>query len=370
MSPQTDAEWARQTEQRLRALEAKSTVRIGEWVITASDDGNLVAVKPGAANLDVGQTPTEAVVADLTRGYVSESAVTNALTGSPSGGMASVATTTVARDDKTQGILNTAVSGLRGWVVPLPEDQTLDDSQRVHYGTARTLAYATSWIATQQGFTKFIDLTGSWDLVNFVEVPDYDGMPDPPWEVHHVGGSGHFRVLDGSMSWKVAGIFDSYEYIQHTTLVTNTDFQIVGSSALTAPQDLFGLNRAWNYVIGRGASDFSEFALLALSSNELLFMQAEWDGVSAYDLTLIDTTSHTFNASATYWLACGVGGVETTYQVYENDTLLDTYYDTGGIIQYGAGYRTTGIGGQALQNLTGSSSPGKVLAFVAGDSVL
>lgn len=65
--PQTDAEWARNTEKRLRLLESPRTVRIGPWVI-GSVDGTLVATKPGE-ELDVGGTSTTSTTVDLsTRG--------------------------------------------------------------------------------------------------------------------------------------------------------------------------------------------------------------------------------------------------------------------------------------------------------------
>lgn len=49
--PQTDAQWAKNTEKRLKALEAPSSLRIGEWVV-AVDGDSLVATKPGSsANL-------------------------------------------------------------------------------------------------------------------------------------------------------------------------------------------------------------------------------------------------------------------------------------------------------------------------------
>ena len=68
-NPQTDAEWARGTEQRLRALEQGQSTRVGEWVIS-SQDGELVATKPGET-LALGQAAaTTTSTSDVTRGFV------------------------------------------------------------------------------------------------------------------------------------------------------------------------------------------------------------------------------------------------------------------------------------------------------------
>lgn len=48
-SPGTDAEWARETERRLRALEQSDTTRAGPWVISSNSDDELIATKPGSS---------------------------------------------------------------------------------------------------------------------------------------------------------------------------------------------------------------------------------------------------------------------------------------------------------------------------------
>ena len=68
--PNTDAEWARDTENRMRRLESPNTMRIGPWVIS-SRDGELIATKPGD-EIVFGQLPDDDTVPDSTRGYVSD----------------------------------------------------------------------------------------------------------------------------------------------------------------------------------------------------------------------------------------------------------------------------------------------------------
>lgn len=60
--PTTDAAWVRDADQRLRALESKTTARVGEWVLS-SVNGRLRATKPGES-LEVGAA--EPIEIDLT----------------------------------------------------------------------------------------------------------------------------------------------------------------------------------------------------------------------------------------------------------------------------------------------------------------
>ena len=64
--PATDAEWARNTEKRLLALEAPKTLRVGEWVLSVQE-GHLLATKPGtAANLTEPVTVTQPIYHNTT----------------------------------------------------------------------------------------------------------------------------------------------------------------------------------------------------------------------------------------------------------------------------------------------------------------
>jgi len=64
--PSTDAEWARNTEQRLKALEAPKTLRVGEWVLSVQE-GHLLATKPGTtANLTDPVTVTQPIYNNTT----------------------------------------------------------------------------------------------------------------------------------------------------------------------------------------------------------------------------------------------------------------------------------------------------------------
>lgn len=81
-SPRTDAQWARDVEQRLKQLEQKTTVRVGEWTLT-SRDGNLQASAPGKGTLFLDQLTGDvlAAIPDNRGSFVSADDLTKAVTG-------------------------------------------------------------------------------------------------------------------------------------------------------------------------------------------------------------------------------------------------------------------------------------------------
>lgn len=68
-SPRSDKELVREIDRRLKALERSQTARIGPWVLSAPN-GRLLATRPGAAPLEVGQEPAAEVVDLSARGSV------------------------------------------------------------------------------------------------------------------------------------------------------------------------------------------------------------------------------------------------------------------------------------------------------------
>lgn len=67
--PSTDAEWARETERRLRALEQRSTFRAGPWVISSNPDDELIATKPGDSMVIDGNGDSVKVNLGADRGF-------------------------------------------------------------------------------------------------------------------------------------------------------------------------------------------------------------------------------------------------------------------------------------------------------------
>lgn len=56
-APTDNAEWARQTDQRVNALENSASVRVGAWVLSTSDDGNLIASHSDGGSVVLAKKP-------------------------------------------------------------------------------------------------------------------------------------------------------------------------------------------------------------------------------------------------------------------------------------------------------------------------
>lgn len=112
--PGSDAEWARETERRLRLLENPRTVRIGMWVLSAIS-GRLIATKPGEV-LEVGQEP-EPVSVDLSQrgSQVSEQEIAEAVTGGNGKTFTSITDWLTAKWSELSSTTTNANTGLGNW---------------------------------------------------------------------------------------------------------------------------------------------------------------------------------------------------------------------------------------------------------------
>ena len=98
--PQTDAELIRQYEQRLRALERKDTVRVGNRVLVERD-GRVLLVGPGTSDADVGNPVPEEIDLTAVRGYISAADVAQAVSGGTTNRLPIATGTQVGRDVAT-----------------------------------------------------------------------------------------------------------------------------------------------------------------------------------------------------------------------------------------------------------------------------
>lgn len=110
--PQDDRELIRQMSQRLRALESKSSVRIGpEWMLTTHpESGNPILVKPGAVkSLDGTDVSLDPVTIDLaTRGFVSKTDAALAVSGGKTKDLGAATQNQVSKDIATGAAQYTA----------------------------------------------------------------------------------------------------------------------------------------------------------------------------------------------------------------------------------------------------------------------
>lgn len=110
-APQDDRELIRQFAQRLRALETKSTARVGDWVLTTHPDtGDPVLVKPGMAkSLDGSDVSLDPEVIDLaTRGFVTKTDAALAVSGGKTKDIAGATQNQIEKDAATDNAQVTA----------------------------------------------------------------------------------------------------------------------------------------------------------------------------------------------------------------------------------------------------------------------
>lgn len=78
--PKTGAEWVREVERRLKALETSGTVRVGGWVFNEVD-GEIVATKPGRSAVVLTAALADTAAAEPFRRTVKIITITGAPTG-------------------------------------------------------------------------------------------------------------------------------------------------------------------------------------------------------------------------------------------------------------------------------------------------
>lgn len=78
---QSDGEYIAQLERRVRNLESKRTLRIGDWVLSMDEEGKLIATAPGQTTQDVGKEQAQVLDLSAVRGFVTESDVAEAVSG-------------------------------------------------------------------------------------------------------------------------------------------------------------------------------------------------------------------------------------------------------------------------------------------------
>lgn len=106
-APTTDAELIRAFDQRIRQLETKQTLRVGDWVVHSTEDGRLLATKPGDV-LDVGNPVADVVDLGALRGFVTDSEVAQAVSGGATNSLSTATSVQVAKDVATQNAQYTA----------------------------------------------------------------------------------------------------------------------------------------------------------------------------------------------------------------------------------------------------------------------
>lgn len=99
---QSDAEYIRALERRVRNLEQAPTKRVGDWVFSQDENGKLIATAPGQTTQDVGSPQEQVIDISGLRGFVTESQVAEAVSGGTTKDLSNATTKQVTDGQATQ----------------------------------------------------------------------------------------------------------------------------------------------------------------------------------------------------------------------------------------------------------------------------
>lgn len=202
--PQTDEQWVRQTSQRLAALEQKQTTRVGDWVLHSDDTGNLLATKPGADPLNVGNPAVDTVDLGALRGFVTDADVALAVSGGK---------TQDLNASKNQQVIDGAATGNAQY--------TADNAQALAAQALASLESGPAGVAYNDSFDRpaALDFGPDYDMSRNSAGNNYGTLGD--------GTTGHTSPITGVglEEWRFRYLHD-----------LNTNQQRVGATLTTPPQ--------------------------------------------------------------------------------------------------------------------------------------
>lgn len=246
--PQSDPELILQLHQRLNALEASQTVRIGDWVLTQDRSTGLpILVAPGQTPLALGTTALPADVQTALRGYALTTDVANAVSGGATNDLSAATATTVAQNAATGNAQYSA-----------------DNAQAA---AAKALAILGA------GSTGYL-----W-ADSFDEPEDRTGIGPRYSRVYDSGGEGNYG-LDGIGNINSGSITGAlpHDWIDLHDTPTNTDKQLLTATMNTVPEASGGTG---------GTSDSNQ-ALIGRWDGTIIggvpgnAVVATWDNTTAY----------------------------------------------------------------------------------------
>lgn len=374
--PQSDAEWARNTEKRLRSLESSQSLRVGEWVITPQGD-DLIASKPGQT-LNVGNVPVATVVEDMTRGFVTASQVGTAIT---TGGTEKVGPLQEAGNflqTKWSDLVNTITGAVNAFTgVGDNVDGTAWD------GTAAALGFSDQ-ASTVGGLSDAVqkiqaDIAASGGVsavINFSGRANSSSLGSDFNQFYSGPGSSTFGITNGRAIRQYNFGSERQCIALYNVTDTNTDYQQVGSSYPTG-NETWAFDRNQDprvYLVARSDASATTYVFVELWAQRLVMGCY----VSGTRYVFFTDTSFRFTSGSAYWLIAGTASGVRTFQLWKGSTPVamntgsgttTTYTDVSSISQYGAGYRYGGLGLRDMASGLLHVRPAETSAWVLTDRI-
>ncbi|MCV7424333.1 hypothetical protein H7K45_27680 [Mycobacterium yunnanensis] len=290
----TGAEKIREFEQRIKQLETKQSVRIGEHVLTEVD-GRPVLIKPGA-QLDVGTTPAEVIDLASVRGFVTDSQVAQAVSGGKTNSLSSATGVQVQKDVATanaQYVADNANAKAAELEARLNAGDTgyfFNDSFDGDYSVEKNLG--PDYVRTTEG-------AGGGDyLSNGTGVAGQTALGGPftqTWTDRHVNPTfTNSQTVSSTLNGVPNGSGGSGTYNARHTLIAQGNEAFTDRVELQVERNLlmlgYKLNNVWTEIARRdiGMADGDRFDLLVIAAQRRfvplrngLTVGMEWEDIGA-----------------------------------------------------------------------------------------
>lgn len=271
------------------------------------------------------------------------------------------AVTTIVED--VQGFLNNVIAGLLG-VGDMLYDAVIGDVGTVTYNVNDTISAMQATLSTLTSTSAYISNSGRSAFVNFATAANASSLGASWTQTYAGAGTATLGIVGGRAAWQSFSDNSRTCAAVYNATQTSTDYQMVGAAFASAPNDWYGGSDALNYIGARMNAAATTYIYLKLGPDT-----CELGAVVSGTTTVFATVSDfRFKSGASYWLETGTTGGVNILRVWENNRIIKTYTDSGGVSQYGASYRYTGIGGYTFGSGLYHTTPGEVAAFMFSDN--
>jgi hypothetical protein len=324
-APRTDPEWAREIQRRLVALEQATTLRIGPWVLSGTEDGHLTAhAAEGRHAVLTGITDISQI--DTLTAKVNELEI---------GGQ--------RNQNDLQQLIDAIVKGFTAWT-----GQSNFDTSAVQ-DFSNTVGQALGTLGTLGLRLQKLENGGALVLEDFASYPNATTLGANWLQWEEGTGQGTIGVTNKYAIYNLQ--LDNVQRTAHALHKTSAGTALHRVSAtISTPQDVFGQSE--NFLIARAnyATD-TDYVFAAMT-----WTRIRLGYVKAGNVTEIKTRDWLFKNGSTYSLDCTI---PNTVRLLENTNVLLEASDVGA---------PTGLyTGFAMKAPNGAARPGVIGSFAVFD---
>lgn len=324
-APRTDPEWAREIQRRLAALEQSTTLRIGDWVLSGTDDGHLTA------HTAEGRSAVLTGITDISQINTLASKVNE------------LETAGSRNKNDLQLFIDAIVKGFTAWT-----GEGFNTSQVQDF--SNTVAQALGTLGTLGLRLQRLENGGSVLLEDFATYPNSPNL-GANWLQWNVGtGQGTVGTTNKFAIYNLS--LDDVKrtaFALHKTPASSARHRV--SATVSTPQDVFGQSE--NLLIARAKYD---------TTTDYVFAGMTWTRirlgyVKAGKVTELKAKDWLFKNGSTYSLDCTV---PNTVRLFENTNVLLEASDVGA--------PTGNFTGFGMYAPNGAARPGVLGSFAVYDT--